>query len=45
MELTAVPSGGFVFDGWSGCEPVEGKPETTCRVTIKDGVTVTAKFK
>lgn len=45
MELTAVPSGGSVFDGWSGCEPVEGKPETTCRVTIKDGVTVTAKFK
>ena len=45
MELTAVPSGGSVFDGWSGCEAVEGAPEPTCRATITDGLTITAKFK
>jgi len=45
IELTAVPSGGSVFDGWSGCEAVEGAPEPTCRATITDGLTITAKFK
>ena len=44
IELTAVPSGGAVFDGWSGCTAVEGKPET-CRASITDGLTITAKFK
>ena len=44
IELTAVPSGGSVFDSWSGCTAVEGKPET-CRATITDGLTITAKFK
>ena len=44
MELTAVPSGGSVFTGWSGCEAVEGNPET-CIATVKDGLTITANFK
>ena len=44
MELTAVTSGGSVFSGWSGCTPVEGAPEK-CRVTIAEGVSVTANFK
>ena len=44
MELTAVTSGGSVFTGWSGCTPVEGAPEK-CRVTIAEGVSVTATFK
>ena len=44
MELTAVASGGSVFTGWSGCEAVEGKPET-CIATVKDGLTITANFK
>ena len=44
MELTAVPTNGAVFKSWSGCEAVEGKPET-CRATITDGLTITASFK
>ena len=44
MELTAVASGGSVFTGWSGCEAVEGKPET-CIATVKDGLSITANFK
>ena len=44
IELTAVPSGGAVFSGWSGCTAVEGKPET-CRATITEGLSITANFK
>ena len=44
MELTAVATNGAVFKSWSGCEAVEGKPET-CRATITDGLTITASFK
>lgn len=45
IELTAVPSGGSVFSGWSSnCEPVSGAPET-CRATISEGLTITANFK
>ena len=44
MELTAVATNGAVFKSWSGCEAVEGKPET-CLATVKDGLTVTASFK
>ena len=44
IELTAVPSGGAVFSGWSGCTAVEGKPET-CRAPITEGLSITANFK
>ena len=44
MELTAVATNGAVFKSWSGCEAVEGKPET-CRATVTDGLTITASFK
>lgn len=44
MELTAVATNGAVFKSWSGCEAVEGKPET-CIATVTDGLSVTANFK
>ena len=44
MELTAVPTNGAVFKSWSGCEAVEGKPET-CRATVSSDLTITASFK
>lgn len=44
IELTAVPVGGSVFQGWSNCTPVEGSPET-CRAKITDGLSITANFK
>ncbi len=44
MELTAVATNGAVFKSWSGCEAVEGKPET-CIATVTDGLSITANFK
>ena len=44
MELTAVPTNGAVFKSWSGCEAVEGKPET-CRAMVSSDLTITASFK
>ena len=44
IELTAVPVGGSVFDGWTGCTALESDPKT-CRATITEGLSVTANFK
>ena len=44
MELTAVATNGAVFKGWSGCEAVDGKPET-CIATVSSDLTITASFK
>ena len=44
MELTAVPTNGAVFKSWSGCEAVEGKPET-CIATVSSDLSVVANFK
>jgi hypothetical protein len=41
MELTAVPAAGAVFKGWSDDAT---NTEKTRIVTIKDGLTITAKF-
>ena len=42
MELTAVPSAGAVFKGWSDDASIT---EKTRLVTIKDGLSITAKFE
>jgi len=44
MELTAVATDGAVFKGWSGCEAVDGKPET-CIATVSGDLSITASFK
>ena len=44
MELTAVATNGAVFKGWSGCDAVDGKPET-CIATVSSDLTITANFK
>ena len=45
MELTAVPSNGAVFGGWSGCTSVSEDHPEICRATITDGLTISATFK
>lgn len=44
MELTATATNGAVFKGWTGCDAVDGKPET-CIATVEDGLTISANFK
>ena len=44
MQLSAVATNGAVFKGWTGCDAVDGKPET-CIATVKDGLTISANFK
>ena len=44
MELTAVPSTGAVFTGWSGCTPVEGAADK-CIAEINGATTISANFK
>jgi hypothetical protein len=41
QTLTATPSAGYVFDGWSGCDQVSGR---RCTVRIAGNETVTATF-
>ncbi|PYM78956.1 MAG: hypothetical protein DME09_22310, partial [Candidatus Rokuibacteriota bacterium] len=41
VTLTASPSGGSTFGGWSGCDGVSG---TTCTVTMNASRSVTATF-
>ena len=40
MELTAVPSGGSVFAGWS-----DGVTDNPRLVTVKEGLSISAQFK
>ena len=44
MELTAIPSTGAVFTGWSGCTPVEGAADK-CIAEINGATTISANFK
>lgn len=41
VTLTAVPSAGYAFQGWSGCDSTSG---TNCTVTMTAGKNVTANF-
>ena len=43
MMLTAVPDGGSILQGWSGCTPVEGTD--MCLATLDGDMTISATFK
>jgi hypothetical protein len=43
VELTATPSGGSTFTGWSGCSTID-PTDGTCTVTMNTDTTVTATF-
>ena len=42
--LTAIPTAGAIFGGWTGCDPVPDVPEQ-CVATVADGASFTATFK
>ena len=44
MVLTAIPTAGAIFGGWTGCEPVPDVPEQ-CIAAVADGASITATFK
>ena len=44
MVLTAIPTAGAIFGGWTGCDPVPDVPEQ-CVATVADGASFTATFK
>jgi hypothetical protein len=44
VSLTAAPTGGSQFEGWSGCTSTTGTNSSVCTVTLEISTTVTATF-
>jgi hypothetical protein len=44
LALTATPTGGHTFGGWSNCNSTSGASGEVCNVTVEISVTVTATF-
>jgi hypothetical protein len=44
VVLTAAPTGGFTFEGWSGCTSTSGTNGSVCSVLLEISTTVTATF-
>ena len=44
LVLTASPTGGSTFGGWSGCNSTSGANASVCTVLLQNNLTVTATF-
>lgn len=44
VTLTAAPTGGSMFEGWSNCTSTSGPNSSVCSVTVEISTTVTATF-